>query len=140
MSRRSAKPHLTKRRGPGSALVVIVVFLALLGSAAVSGVVPLILVAGYLLMSVVSFGMYGLDKSAARKGAWRTAEATLQLMAVAGGWPGALLAQRVFRHKTSKQPFQLIFWLAVAVNCAALLWLLFSEAGTKMLAWPAFSW
>lgn len=36
-----------------------------------------------------------------------------------GGWPGALVARRVFRHKTIKQPFRAIFWLTVVVNCVA---------------------
>lgn len=77
----------------------------------------------YSLLSAVLFALYGLDKSAARRGARRTPEVTLQLLALLGGWPGGLLAQRVFRHKTRKQPFQLIFWCAVAVNCAVAVWL-----------------
>ena len=40
-----------------------------------------------------------------------------------GGWPGALVARRVFRHKTSKQPFRTIFWATVIVNCVALAWI-----------------
>lgn len=47
----------------------------------------------------------------------------LHLVSLLGGRPGALLAQKVFRHKARKQPFQAVFWVAVLVNCLALAWL-----------------
>lgn len=78
----------------------------------------------YALLSVLLFVVYGADKSAARQGKRRTPEATLHFLALMGGWPGALAAQRVFRHKTRKRPFQAIFWGTVVLNCAALWWLL----------------
>lgn len=77
----------------------------------------------YAVLSAVLFVLYGIDKAAARRDRRRTPEVTLHVMAALGGWPGALLAQRVFRHKTRKQPFQAIFWATVATNCAALAWL-----------------
>jgi uncharacterized membrane protein YsdA (DUF1294 family) len=80
------------------------------------------LLSTYLLLSAVLFMLYGLDKSAARRGARRTPEATLQVLALLGGWPGALVAQRVFRHKTRKRSFQVVFWCTVAVNCAVVGW------------------
>ncbi|WP_220254358.1 DUF1294 domain-containing protein [Vreelandella rituensis] len=83
-------------------------------------------------MSAVSFVMYALDKSAARRGAWRIAEKTLHITDLIGGWPGALVAQRVFRHKTRKQPFQSIFWTAVVVNTGALAWLLLSDGAASL--------
>jgi uncharacterized membrane protein YsdA (DUF1294 family) len=84
----------------------------------------LLLAGWYASLSLVLFAMYGLDKAAARRGGWRTPEATLHVVALAGGWPGALLGQRVFRHKTRKQPFGAIFWCTVVANCAGLAWLL----------------
>lgn len=84
----------------------------------------LTLLSGYLMLSAVLFALYGLDKSAARRGGRRTREATLQLLALLGGWPGALVAQRVFRHKTRKQSFQVVFWCAVVVNCVVVGWFL----------------
>jgi len=83
----------------------------------------LALLAGYLVLSAVLFGLYGWDKSAARRGARRTPEATLQLLALLGGWPGALVGQRLFRHKTRKRSFQVVFWCAVVANSAAFAWL-----------------
>ena len=50
-------------------------------------------------------------------------ENTLHLLALLGGWPGALVAQAQFRHKTRKVSFRAVFWLTVAVNLAALGWL-----------------
>jgi uncharacterized membrane protein YsdA (DUF1294 family) len=41
----------------------------------------------------------------------------LLLAGFLGGSPGAFWAQRTFRHKTKKQPFQLIFWALVLVQC-----------------------
>ncbi|KAA9129650.1 DUF1294 domain-containing protein [Marinihelvus fidelis] len=76
----------------------------------------------YGAVSAITFVFYGLDKWAAKRGAQRTPESTLQGLALAGGWPGALLAQQVFRHKSSKPSFQITFWFVVGLNCIALLW------------------
>jgi uncharacterized membrane protein YsdA (DUF1294 family) len=67
-------------------------------------------------MSAVGYLMYWLDKLRARHGQWRVAESTLHLVAFLGGWPGAFLAQKHFRHKTGKLRFQLIFWLIITVH------------------------
>jgi uncharacterized membrane protein YsdA (DUF1294 family)/cold shock CspA family protein len=83
---------------------------------------PVILLAGYGLLSAVAFLTYRADKSAAQQGRWRTPESTLHAIDLVGGWPGALVARRVFRHKTNKQPFRTIFWVTVIVNCMALAW------------------
>jgi uncharacterized membrane protein YsdA (DUF1294 family)/cold shock CspA family protein len=87
---------------------------------------PVLLLAPYCLFSVVGFAMYRADKIAAERGTWRTSEATLHAIALLGGWPGALVARRAFRHKTTKQPFRTIFWGTVIANCVALAWLLFN--------------
>ena len=81
----------------------------------------------YALMSAISFSLYGLDKRAATRGGRRTPEARLHFFELLGGWPGALLAQRVFRHKTRKTSFLVVFYLATAVNLAVLGWLLFAD-------------
>jgi len=74
----------------------------------------------YLVVSVITFFTYAIDKSAAVHGRWRTSESTLHILGLACGWPGALLAQQFFRHKTSKTTFVLIFWTTVLLNCVAL--------------------
>lgn len=45
---------------------------------------------------------------------------TLLVLGLAGGWPGAILGQQCFRHKTQKQPFRTRFFISVALNVAAL--------------------
>jgi uncharacterized membrane protein YsdA (DUF1294 family)/cold shock CspA family protein len=76
-----------------------------------------------VVMSGVALFMYGFDKSAAQRGRRRTPENSLHIVALLGGWPGALLAQDLFRHKSSKAEFQAVFWTTVVVNCGALVWL-----------------
>lgn len=105
-------------------LVVPVLFLAGLVAATFLWAVPPVVLAVYAILSVLAFGMYGADKSAAKRGRWRTPEVRLHAVALAGGWPGAMIAQRVFRHKTRKRPFQGIFWFTVVANCGALAWYL----------------
>ena len=104
------------------ALVAATLFFTLLVGLLVLDGLPLTLLAAYGIFSGVAFLMYGADKAAAEQGRWRTSESTLHTIALMGGWPGALVARRVFRHKTTKQPFRTIFWLTVIANCVALAW------------------
>lgn len=71
-----------------------------------------------LVMSVVCFAAYGLDKRRAINGGRRVPERTLQVLAFLGGWPGALMGQRQFRHKTKKLAFLIVFWLLVMLHVA----------------------
>ncbi len=75
----------------------------------------------YLLMSLVTFGAYWNDKSAAKSGSWRTSEGTLHTLGLMCGWPGAIVAQQIFRHKTTKAEFRLVFWTTVILNIAIFL-------------------
>jgi uncharacterized membrane protein YsdA (DUF1294 family) len=102
-------------------------FLLLVAGLAVSGKLAYGVLWLYLIASTVAFITYAWDKSAARNGNWRTRESTLHLLALAGGWPGAWAAQRLLRHKSSKQSFLLVFWLTVCLNCALLGWALWSN-------------
>ncbi|WP_307731924.1 DUF1294 domain-containing protein [Pseudoduganella sp. SL102] len=80
---------------------------------------PAIALAGwYALASLATFIAYAIDKRAARLGRRRTPERTLLLLGLAGGWPGALLAQRLVRHKSSKAAFLAKHWWTVALNVA----------------------
>lgn len=84
---------------------------------------PLWLLGVYLGASLLTFLVYALDKSAAQSGAWRISEQTLHLLALAGGWPGALLAQKMLRHKSAKQEFRSVFWGTVGLNVMAFIFL-----------------
>lgn len=72
----------------------------------------------YMAMSLATFIVYAGDKRAAAKAQQRVPERTLHLLALGGGWPGALLAQQLLRHKTSQAAFLRRFWVTVAANCA----------------------
>ncbi|MCU1763560.1 DUF1294 domain-containing protein [Pseudomonas sp. 14P_8.1_Bac3] len=78
--------------------------------------ISLIPLAAYGLVSVLAFFLYWSDKRKARTDRWRTPENVLHAVELAGGWPGALLAQQVFRHKTRKVSFQVLFWIIVILH------------------------
>ncbi|WP_438437242.1 DUF1294 domain-containing protein [Kluyvera sichuanensis] len=92
---------------------------------------PYPVVAWFLLANVLTLVIYGADKLAARQGWRRVPEATLLTFGVVGGWPGALVGQQVFRHKTQKQPFKTYFIISVIVNIAAMIavYLLLNKGG-----------
>ncbi len=71
-----------------------------------------------LVMSFATFFAYGRDKGQAATGGRRIPERTLHLMAFFGGWPGALLGQRQYRHKTQKVSFRIVFWIVLALHVA----------------------
>lgn len=68
--------------------------------------------------SLLVLTLYWHDKRSARQGHWRTPENTLHAVELLGGWPGALVAQQVFRHKTRKVSYQVPFWGIVALHQA----------------------
>ncbi len=74
-------------------------------------------------LSLLTFVVYYADKQAAFRSGRRTPENTLHLLAFLGGWPGAFLAQRIFRHKSRKTGFQLKFWITVIANVSVFVWL-----------------
>lgn len=87
----------------------------------------------YAGASVLTFLLYQADKSAARQRRWRTPESTLHALALAGGWPGAILAQEWLRHKSSKRKFRTVFWFTVGMNLLVLVWLL-TDSGAVFVA------
>jgi uncharacterized membrane protein YsdA (DUF1294 family) len=66
-------------------------------------------------VSALTWGVYALDKRRAQVGEWRVPESTLHLLELAGGWPGAWLAQHWLRHKCAKGSFLVVFWLIVSL-------------------------
>nr|WP_243729894.1 DUF1294 domain-containing protein [Shewanella decolorationis] len=117
---RAAKPRAARSRQSSMPLLLALVFLAMLIGAAWWHMLPIAIVGLYLLLSLSTFIAYAFDKSAARKGRWRTKESTLHLMSLLGGWPGALFAQQLLRHKSVKAAFRQLFWLTVVTNLALL--------------------
>jgi uncharacterized membrane protein YsdA (DUF1294 family)/cold shock CspA family protein len=95
-------------------------FLLAVAAVADRGGIPFWVVWLYFGMSALSLVFYALDKSAAKRGDWRTPEATLHLISLLCGWPGALYAQQLLRHKTSKKSFRFEFWITVILNVGGL--------------------
>ncbi len=79
----------------------------------------------YAVLSVVTFIVFASDKRAARRGRRRVPERTLHALELACGWPGALLAMRLLRHKSSKRPYRTVLWLIIAIH---------------LIAWGALAW
>jgi len=113
----ASAPHL------GRALTVSGLFGLSLAALSLGGYLSWLVPLWYVAWSGVLFLVYGWDKSAAEGGHWRTQEATLNTLALLGGWPGGWIAQQAFRHKSRKVSFQVQFWTAVAINVVALMWL-----------------
>jgi uncharacterized membrane protein YsdA (DUF1294 family)/cold shock CspA family protein len=81
--------------------------------------IPLFL---YSFLSALTILFYGADKKRALLSRWRIPERYLHLLELLGGWPGALLAQRDFRHKLTKASYQHRFWAIVALH--GVVWIL----------------
>ena len=125
-------PKKTKRKNGSLSVVGAALFLVIVGASVFTAKIPPLILALYMVFSLLTFIMYAVDKSAARKGAWRTQESTLHLLSLAGGWPGALVAQQKLRHKSKKRSFRLVFWATVLLNCGAFVWL-FTPTGAATL-------
>jgi uncharacterized membrane protein YsdA (DUF1294 family)/cold shock CspA family protein len=96
-------------------IVVIAALLAL-------SKLPWKFVAAWGVINLITYAFYAIDKAAATRGAWRTPESQLHLLALLGGWPAAAIAQQRLRHKTSKPEFRAVFWFTVIANVGATLW------------------
>lgn len=84
-----------------------------------------LIAAWYVTASLIAFFVYAVDKSAARRNEWRIPERTLHLLALAGGWPGGMLAQKILRHKSRKPVFHFVLWTSALLHLAVLAWLAF---------------
>lgn len=111
-----------------------VVFLLAVSVGTMSGVIPAGVSVGYGVLSGLSFVLYAIDKAAAGKAMQRTPESTLHFVDLLGGWPGALIAQQSFRHKTVKASFQSAFRITVAINVAIVAWLVHSGIARSLTA------
>ena len=84
----------------------------------------IVLLLHFLSTNCATFFLYKIDKNAAKEGNWRIPEKTLHAFALIGGIPGALLARKIFHHKTKKQSFIKEFW-GVALFQLAILFAIF---------------
>jgi uncharacterized membrane protein YsdA (DUF1294 family) len=73
-----------------------------------------------ILINLIAFVVFGIDKRKARKGQWRIPESTLFILALIGGSIGALLGMLVFRHKTKHRKFTIGIPLILTLQIALL--------------------
>ena len=82
----------------------------------------------YLLaVNLLTFVIYGIDKWKARHDRWRVREVSLLLLAALGGSPAALLAMRVFHHKTLHKKFRYGVPAILVAQMAAIAFFLFKK-------------
>lgn len=131
--------RLTVYRNTGGAVMAFAIacaFLAVVGFAVISARVPPLVLWAYLAASLVTFAVYASDKSAARTGALRTRESTLHWLSLMGGWPGALVAQQILRHKSRKEIFRIVFWMTVILNLLVFAWVFIPHRFNHRLILP----
>ena len=127
-SRSRGKPALGAVVAPGIALV----FFAFLVGAVLRDRLPALVPLWYLVVSLLTMFLYHRDKEAAKKRQWRVAEVRLHGFGLLGGWPGALVAQRWWRHKSQKVSFQTTFGITVLLNLG-MLWWLYAGSGANVV-------
>jgi uncharacterized membrane protein YsdA (DUF1294 family) len=116
--RRSESKVRMMRRNISTALLFLV--LLILPGYAIS-TFSLILFIPVVAVSIGAYFFTRFDKFRAESRARRIPETTLHLIELFGGWPGAFLAQRRFRHKSSKFSYQSTYWLIVTIHQAVAL-------------------
>ncbi|WP_297833688.1 DUF1294 domain-containing protein [Thermomonas sp.] len=100
--------------------ILVFAFCCLLGSTWWKDQIPGIVLIALAILNPVTFIIYWIDKRAAQVSARRTAEKTLHLLELLGGWPAAWLAQVLLRHKSRKENYRYVFLAAAITNLATL--------------------
>lgn len=113
------QPQVNSARWGTASYLTIPAFMVLYVAAAFLWELPAWVLGIYVGASVLAFATYGIDKFAAVSDSWRVPEYVLLLIGLLGGWPGAIVAQQVMRHKSSKASFRSAFWRTVFLNVVA---------------------
>ena len=103
-----------------TALILTIIFIISFSSISLS-----IIISYLISINLVTFLYYGFDKMIAGSESVRIPELVLHSLALAGGSPAGLLAQKLFRHKTIKTSFQITYWAIVILQIILILWLSF---------------
>lgn len=120
VARKSALTRMLATRRPASFdYLAIVAFIPIYVAVSFGWPIPAWVLGVYLLTSILSFVVYAVDKRAATSGGWRISESSLLALGLIGGWPGAIIGQQWYRHKTRKRGFRSAFWGTVLLNVLA---------------------
>lgn len=120
VARKTTRNGGTSKGWETSSLVALAIFAVSYITMTLLWQLPLLVGAAYLGMSTLCAGFYWHDKVSARLGEWRTSEEALLLMGVFCGWPGAIVAQQLLRHKTTKPSFRTMHWFTIVLNLGIL--------------------
>ena len=85
-----------------------------------------------ILINILTFFVYGIDKRRAKHARWRISEATLLLLAIFGGSLGALCGMRVWHHKTKHKKFKYGVPLIFILQLLVVIWLISTTAQVPM--------
>ena len=124
---RANKPTSQRKRN----IIILSIFFGALALLTFSGRLPVMVPITYGALSMLALLFYGIDKWAAKNDMWRVSEAKLHILSLLGGWPGALLAQQIFKHKRSKSSFMRVYWVTVLVNLILLGLIAFEVINTQ---------
>ncbi|WP_242530083.1 cold shock and DUF1294 domain-containing protein [Marinobacterium iners] len=134
----SVRRQRNSQHSSSHVVIPVLALFVVLGVAAMIGLLPWQLPLLMGALSIWTFIVYAMDKAAAKADRRRTPESTLHMLALLGGWPGALCAQSLLRHKSVKAAFRTTFWWTVALNLG-LMGFLVSEPG-RQLWQPLLRW
>ena len=90
--------------------------------------IVIIAYAAYLvLLSLIAFIAYGVDRKKAKSGKWRTKEKTLLLLSFLGGAFGGYPAMLILRHKTKGEHwyFTAVNWLGLIIHTTLMVLIIF---------------
>ncbi len=90
-------------------------------------IIPLNYILIYLvLINLLSFIMFWLDKRYAQNGEWRIPEKSLIIVSILGGSVGAILGMKAFRHKTKKAKFNVGLPIILILQIAFIIYLCYN--------------
>ena len=75
----------------------------------------------WLVINLITFILYGVDKRRAKRGQWRIPDKTLLSGTWLLGGVGAWMAMRMFRHKTKHIAFQVSAPMGAVLSVALML-------------------
>lgn len=76
-----------------------------------------------IIINILSFVLYGIDKLKAVKKKERISEKTLILIGILGGSIGSLIGMNIFRHKTKKLKFIISLPLILIIHIIVVIYL-----------------
>ncbi len=113
---RSKRGQISAQQGWSLLMLLVLPAIALYRASTI--IAPWLIVIGVAGISIMAWVAMSFDKKRAVTGQWRTPESTLHLLELLGGWPASFVAQRIFRHKIVKAPYQFSFWCIVVLHQA----------------------